>query len=89
MPEIEGSVLVDITGLAKPVIFHAIRNQLRQKGCVWVCHTEAQVHYPLDADLEQVLLAEAKRDRHALLEEVSQVLTGEEGPYAFRQPSSF
>ena len=82
MPEIEGSVLVDITGLAKPVIFHAIRNQLRQKGCVWVCHTEAQVHYPLDADLEQVLLAEAKRDRHALLEEVSQVLTGEEGPYA-------
>lgn len=82
MPQIEGSVLVDITGLAKPVIFHAIRNELRHKGQVWVCHTEAQVHYPLDADLKQVLLVEAQRDRHALLEEVSEVLTGEEGPYA-------
>lgn len=82
MPEVEGAVLVDITGLAKPVIFHAIRNELRRKGRVWVCHTEAEVHYPLDADLEQVLLAEAQRDRHALLEEVTEVLTGEEGPYA-------
>ena len=82
MPESEGTVLVDITGLAKPVIFHAIRNELRRKGHVWVGHTEAQVHYPLDADLEKVLLAEAQRDRHALLEEVSDVLTGEEGPYA-------
>ena len=82
MPEVEGTVVIDITGLAKPVIFHAIRNELRRKGSVWVCHTEAEVHYPLDADLEQVLLAEAQRDRHALLEEVSEVLTGEEGPYA-------
>lgn len=82
MPGVEGTVLVDITGLAKPVIFHAIRNELRRKGQVWVCHTEAEVHYPLDADLEQVLLAEAQSDRHALLEEVSEVLTGEEGPYA-------
>lgn len=82
MPGVEGTVLVDITGLAKPVIFHAIRNELRRKGHVWVCHTEAEVHYPLDTDLEQVLLAETQRDRHALLEEVSGVLTGEEGPYS-------
>ena len=81
MPEIEGIVLVDITGLAKPVIFHAIRNELRRKGRVWVGHTEAKRHYPLDQDLEQVLLEETERDRHALLEEVSEVLTGEEGPY--------
>ena len=80
-PDVRGSVLVDITGLAKPVIFHAIRNELRRKGKVWICHTEAEKHYPLDADLEQFLIAEEERDRHALLELIQDVLTGEEGPY--------
>lgn len=81
MPEIEGNVLVDITGLAKPIIFHAIRNELRRKRQVWICHTEAEQYYPLDADLEGVLKAEIGKDRHVLLEELRGILTGEEGPY--------
>ena len=80
-PEIEGGVLIDITGLAKPVIFHSIRNELRKKGRVWIWHTEAKQHYPLDSDLRQILMAENEQDRHALLEEIQGVLTGEEGPY--------
>ena len=80
-PDIDGTVLVDITGLAKPVIFHVIRNELRRKGQVWICHTEAEQHYPLDSDLRQILIAEDECDRHALLEEIRGVLTGEEGPY--------
>ena len=79
--DIEGDVLVDITGLAKPVIFHAVRNELRKKGKVWICHTEAEKHYPLDCDLHRILIAEMDRDRHVLLEELQGVLTGEEGPY--------
>ena len=80
-PELDGTVLVDITGLAKPVIFHVIRNELRRKGRVWICYTEAEEHYPLDSDLNSILAAEAEMDRHTLLEEVDGVLTGEEGPY--------
>ena len=80
-PDVPGSVLIDITGLAKPAIFHTVRNELRRKGKVWICHTEAQKHYPLDADLERFLIAEEERDRHALLEQIQDVLTGEEGPY--------
>ena len=80
-PNVEGNVVVDITGLAKPVIFHAVRNELRRKRRVWICHTEAQNYYPLDTDLERVLKVEVDRDRHALLEELRGVLTGEEGPY--------
>ena len=80
-PDLEGNVLVDITGLAKPVIFHAIRNELRKKRQVWICHTEAEQHYPLDLDLRQILIAEKERDIHALLEKTQEVLTGEEGPY--------
>ena len=82
LPDFEGNVVVDITGLAKPLIFHAVRNELRRKRRVWICHTEAQSYYPLDTDLERVLKAEVDRDRHALLEELRGVLTGEEGPYA-------
>ncbi|MCI0538527.1 MAG: hypothetical protein L0Z50_25245 [Verrucomicrobiales bacterium] len=82
LPDVDGNVVVDITGLAKPVIFHAVRNELRRKRRVWICHTEAQCYYPLDADLERVLKAEVERDRHVLLEELRGVLTGEEGPYA-------
>ena len=82
LPELDGNVMVDITGLAKPVIFHAIRNELRRKRRVWICHTEAESYYPLDIDLEAVLKAEVDRDRHVLLEELRGVLTGEGGRYA-------
>ena len=82
LPHVDGNVVVDITGLAKPVIFHAVRNELRRKGRVWICYTEAESYYPLDSDLEWILRAEVGRDQHVLLEELSGVLTGEEGPYS-------
>ena len=82
LPHVDGNVVVDITGLAKPVIFHAVRNELRRKGRVWICYTEAESYYPLDRDLEWVLRTEVGQDQHVLLEELSGVLTGEEGPYS-------
>ena len=78
--DLDGNVLIDITGLAKPVIFHAVRNELRLKKRVWVFHTEAQNYYPLDTDLETVFKVD-ELDRHAQLEKLCEVLTGEKGPY--------
>ena len=82
LPDVDGNVIVDITGLAKPVIFHAVRNELRRKRRVWICYTEAQSYYPLDTDLEWILRTEVGRDQHVLLEKLRGVLTGEEGPYS-------
>ena len=78
---LDGNVMVDITGLAKPVIFHAVRDQLRRNRRVWVWHTEAKSYYPLDVDLEGIVRAENDCDLHILLEELAEVLMGETGPY--------
>ena len=80
LPVLDGNVIVDITGLAKPAIFHAVRNALRRKKRVWICHTEANSYYPLDGDLERVF-QDGHTDLHAQLEDLSRVLTGEAGPY--------
>ena len=81
LPSMKGRVAVDITGLSKPIVFHSIRNELRHKGQVLVWHTEAKQHYPLDADLQSLLVADNERNFHLLLEEARGVLSGEEGPY--------
>ena len=81
LPDLDGNVLIDITGLAKPAIFHAVRNELRRKRRVWICHTEAQYYYPLNTDLEKIFQVD-QLDRHAQLEQLCEVLTGEKGPYA-------
>ncbi|MHB8782126.1 MAG: ORC-CDC6 family AAA ATPase [Desulfobacteria bacterium] len=79
--ETSGDVLVDITGLAKPALFHGIRNVLKKNNKVWICYTMAESYYPLDAHIQKVLKAEEKRDNYALLEALRNVLTGERGPY--------
>lgn len=81
LPSIEGNVVVDITGLAKPVIFYAVRNELRRKRRVWICHTEAEEYYPLDDDLQEILSAIKGSDRNVLFEKLRGILFGEKGPY--------
>lgn len=76
-----GQVLVDVTGLAKPALFSAVRNSLRRHGRAWICHTEAEAYYPLDRDIDPVLQADQNRDHSTLLESLSRVLAGERGPY--------
>lgn len=80
--EIHGSrTVVDLTGLAKPIIFRAVRNSLRQSKQVFIARMRAATHYPRDNDLSKILKAESDRDNYALLDSLSDVLTGEEGPY--------
>jgi hypothetical protein len=73
--------LVDVSGLAKPIIFKTIRNELVSKGSVLVCNTSAERYYPLVEDLERLFAAEKSQEPVAFLDNLAQVLTGEEGPY--------
>jgi serine/threonine protein kinase len=81
----DGNVLVDITGLAKPALFVAIRETLRRNKRVFICHTKAESYYPLDEDIRRVLSAERVGDHYALLDELSRILTGELGPYTLHK----
>jgi hypothetical protein len=63
-----GTALVDVTGLAKPMIFDAVRRLLRRDGRVVVAHTAASIHYPLNDDIARVLDAHDKGDAYALLD---------------------
>jgi hypothetical protein len=79
-----GAAIVDVTGLAKPVIFHAVRGELLRNRLVYVAYTAADQYYPREEDISKVLEAEKSDDHHRLLEALRDVLTGEEGPYSCR-----
>lgn len=78
-----GPTMVDVTGLAKPLIFQTIRRALVRDGRVLVAHTQAERHYPLDENIEPVLDAEADEDIWGVLEGLDEVWLGEMGPYTF------
>jgi hypothetical protein len=83
LPLPAGLALVDVTGLAKPMIFDAVRRLLQRDGRVLVAHTAAEIHYPLNDDIARVLDADEKGDDYVLLEALADVLTGEARPYTF------
>jgi serine/threonine protein kinase len=74
-----GTALVDVTGLAKPVIFHSVRESLRDANSVLVAHTRARSYYPTESDMKALLKAE--RNRKKFFDTLSGILTGERGPY--------
>ena len=78
----KGPVLVDVTGLAKPALFHSVRNALLESGIVWIAHTRAELYYPSDRDISAVLSAAEERDHYRLLDSLASILTGEAGPYS-------
>jgi hypothetical protein len=73
--------LIDVTGLAKPVIFHMVRNSLRMANSVMVTHTQAKSYYPTDPDMKALLKAEEQHNRQKFFDTLSGILTGEIGPY--------
>jgi hypothetical protein len=73
--------LIDVTGLAKPVIFHAVRHGLRTANKVLVAHTQAKSYYPTDRAMKALLRAEEQHNRQAFFETLSKIVTGEVGPY--------
>jgi len=80
-PDFGTSTLIDITGLAKPYIFHTIRTQLIKHKRVYIFHVGAQIHYPTHDDLKHLIEAAKGDDPYRIMERLSEVLKGEEGPY--------
>lgn len=80
-PTLGGRTLVDVTGLAKPALFSAIRAGLCSADELVVAYTGAAEYYPLEDELRVVLEAYGASDHHLLLTELRNVLTGETGPY--------
>jgi len=80
--DLDGLSAVDVSGLSKPIMFSAIRRELRRKGRVIVFHMSAETHYPLESDLQELFAAEKAKDPIAFLESLGKVLKGEEGPYS-------
>ena len=79
-----GPTLVDVTGLAKSVIFLTIRRALVRDGLVLVAHTQAEEHYPRNENIEPILNAEADEDAWAVFQRLDEeVWLGEKGPYKF------
>jgi hypothetical protein len=60
-----------------------VRRLLRRDGRVLIAHTAAALHYPLNEDIARVLDAHDRGDAYALLDALSNVLTGEARPYTF------
>jgi len=80
-PTPEGRTMVDITGLAKPALFGAVRAGLCTSEELVLAYTGAAEYYPLEEDLRKVLEAYGASDHHLLLTALRDVLTGESGPY--------
>jgi hypothetical protein len=78
-----GLWLVDVTGLAKAALFHAVHSSLDHHGRTLIAHTKAERYYPLDDDIGGVLRADQAVDTYTLLGELERVWPGEEGPYRF------
>ena len=79
----EGEVVVDVTGLAKPAIFRLVAGALSRDHTVVIAHTQADVYYPLDEDIEPILASTGSDDMFTVLERAQKIWTGEKGPYEF------
>lgn len=81
--EVQTPVLIDITGLAKPFIYAAVRGQLLHHGHAHIAYTAAQESYPLPEDVEKLLQASVSDDMFTRLHRFDDILTGERGEYDF------
>jgi hypothetical protein len=78
-----GPVLIDVTGLAKPVIFRLVREALMRDEKVIVVHTHAEIHFPLDSDVAGIFADGDAVGAFEILERAGRIWSGEQGPYSF------
>ncbi len=78
-----GPIVVDVTGLAKPAIFHSIQHALLSDQQVIVVHTEAENHYPCDSDIKEVFKEDTSDNIYQILEQAGKIWSGERIPYRF------
>ena len=76
-------ILVDVTGLAKPILFRSVLNSLQRMHKVIIAHTEAEEHYPLNKDIQPIIEAAHHGSEYQILEAAGKVWAGEQEPYHF------
>lgn len=85
---VQTPILIDITGLAKPFIYTAVRGQLLHHGRAYIAYTAPEASYPLAEDVEKLLQASVADDMFTRLHRFDDILTGERGEYDFLRVGS-
>lgn len=75
-------VLCDITGLPKEIIFGSIKTAFLKTNFFYVSYTTPEEEYPLDEDVQNFIDLNCENDSSILLNEMSSILKGEDGPYS-------
>jgi hypothetical protein len=81
LPNLQGISLIDITGLSKPFIYEAIKQELKEKGLVYVSYTKASEYYPTESELTH-LFEEELHNEIRFMDGLASILNGESGPYS-------
>jgi serine/threonine protein kinase len=65
------TILFDISGMSKSLIFHVVRNMLINVKSIYIAHTYAKTYYPLDAEIDKLISSIKMDDKFSALEEIS------------------
>ena len=71
--------LVDISGLAKPIIYRSVKQALKLEGFVYLAFTEPEVTSPKDEDLAKILKAQEQQE--SVVDSLRQIAGSEFPPY--------
>ncbi len=75
------SILIDITGLYKPIIFETIRKSLLDSKKLSVIYTEAAEYYPLNCDIKKLIVGGDVDDATKFANLMNGLDTGDTGAY--------
>ena len=75
------TVMIDVTGLIKPIIFSSICYSLNKNCEVTIVHTMAEEYYPLNSDIERTKKQQDINNPITFSEMMRDLITGEEGEY--------
>ncbi len=73
------SKLVDISGLAKPIIYRSVKQALQLDGFVYLAFTEPEMTSPREEDLVAILKAQEQQE--SVVESLRQIVGSEFPPY--------
>ena len=65
------TILFDISGMSKSLIFNVVRNMLTNVKSIYIAHTYAKTYYPLDTEIDQLITSIQMDDKFRALEEIS------------------
>lgn len=82
LDHVDGEVpVIDVTALAKSLIFTLVRAALLARGEVVILHTAAASYFPPDEDLEDVVRLLENREHLEAFGRLDEIVSGEVGPY--------